>query len=160
MPAVFGITISPPPSNTIDDLRQVFKIYIKCYLSKLRSQFILYPELDKNNRLHFHGKIWRNDIEDYVKDLKILKSWCFIKIEEIKHNTSWDKYISKEWMKTREFFKLKRPLVNCFKPELPNTILKQIRRYNNIHTHKDTLINSVCNPPESQTKEEERITSY
>lgn len=138
MPALFGITISPPPNDSVDDLRKLLKIYIKCYLSKLRSQFLLYPELDKNNRLHFHGKIWRDDIDDYTKDLKILRAWCFIKLEDIRHAPSWDKYISKEWSKTKEYFKLKRPLVNCFKPEIPNDILRQITKYNKLHSQKET----------------------
>lgn len=134
MPALFGITISPPLSEHIDDLKELLKLYIKCYISKIRSQILLYPELDKNNRLHFHGKIWRDDIEDYTKDIKMLKAWCFIKIEDIRHAPSWDKYIAKEWSKTKEYFKLKRPIVNCFKPTIPNNILLQIKKYNKLHS--------------------------
>lgn len=144
MPPPYGITISPP-LNDLDiytgqeGIKRLLKVYIDCYISRLRSQILLYPELDKNNRLHFHGYIWKEDIGFYEHDIKLLKKWCFIKLEDIKLTNRWNKYISKEWHLTKSFLGLKSPLKNCFKHDTKNVnkLLDQIKKYaytNNEHS--------------------------
>lgn len=106
----FAITISPKPVDV--PVIDLIDIYNRHYISKIRVEYVLYPETDLKGRLHFHGIIKRDssNIKDYLWSIKMLENWCFICIKEINNATKWDKYCRKEWKLTKKLLKLKRPL--------------------------------------------------
>lgn len=97
-----ALTISPPDIKHLT----VNKIWIlhKRVLSKVKSKFVLYPELDTNGRLHYHGYIHKEI--NLKEDLELIKSIGYIKVKEITDWNGWITYCSKEWKNTK---KLKTP---------------------------------------------------
>lgn len=115
-----ALTISPPLRLNIKDIFRK-----DCHIfSKLKSNFILYPEFDKTGRLHYHGYVWKseylaNDLELIKESLGFVKTdTVYIDIIEhkildevaIKQVNGWDIYCKKEWHITRKILKLKKPI--------------------------------------------------
>lgn len=109
-----ALTISPPDVKHLS----VDKILIlhKRVLSKVKSTFMLYPELDASGRLHYHGVIQKTI--KLKEDLEKIKQLGFIKVKPISDYSGWMKYCSKEWKITKKAFKInnryliKKPLNN------------------------------------------------
>lgn len=103
-----ALTISPPVQS---DLHLALKKW-NYRLANLKSNFVLYPEIDrnmKNNtlRLHFHGIISIVDAIAYKKDIDYLQSKCFIKVKifddtldsyghKLSNFSKWQRYCKKE----------------------------------------------------------------
>lgn len=143
MPAIrYGITISPPPNNNMKP-KELFNHYNICYLNKLKCGIELYPEFDKDNRLHYHGYIFKTSLKNYEHDIKLLKSWCFIKIEEIKSETKWLKYVRKEWKLTMSYLGLKEPIIKKPKQDI-ETLEEHIKRWEKmLNKINDNISNSI-----------------
>lgn len=93
-----ALTISPPDVKylTIDKLW----LHHKRLLSKIKSKFVLYPELDKTGRLHYHGYIHKEI--SLKEDLEYIKKLGFVKVKDIFDLGEWVKYCSKEWKFTKK----------------------------------------------------------
>lgn len=124
-----ALTISPPDRVTkYDTLRNIYfsdMILIDTVLHRSCSQYIVYPELDIEGRLHYHAKITIKDKIKFYRDTKPkLGKIGYIKIKKL--NTHYDKlrwliYISKEWGVTKEVLEIQDPI---YKKKLRKTKFK------------------------------------
>ncbi len=93
------ITISPPYMGP----NEIEEFHKKIMYIVMRFNFILFPELDDNNRFHYHGIICLyQDIKYTVEQLEACGT--FVLIEKIKNHDNWLKYMSKDFFKHRFIF--------------------------------------------------------
>lgn len=104
-----ALTISPPDIKYMT-IKEILHRHLRL-LSRIASKFILYPELDKVGRLHYHGYIYKSDI-GYKEDLEQLKKIGYIKIKDICNDKGWLKYCRKEWKTTKKLLHRKEPITN------------------------------------------------
>lgn len=107
-----ALTISPKSADI--DVKTLYDIYYKRYISKIKVKFILYPETDLKGRLHYHGVIDRSEdnIKDYNWSVKLLTNWCHICLKEIRSLGNWIKYCKKEFKITKKVLKVKEPITD------------------------------------------------
>ncbi len=109
--SMWSITISPK-YKAIDPvvLHKNFQYSIRKYLNRFSRTYELYPEFDKNSRLHYHG--WFK-VHDKIKmhrtknkiDREIgFTKWDIIRTE--KQYEGWIKYCTKEYDDTQKMIKL------------------------------------------------------
>lgn len=104
-----ALTISPPPNNDVVKAYNKWKIR----LSKLKCNFILYPEIAYNSkenklRLHFHGRINCINKTYFQADIEYLKGFCFIDVKPIVNDYKWYLYCIKELQVTKVSLNLKK----------------------------------------------------
>lgn len=104
-----ALTISPPDIKYMT-IKEILQRHMRV-LSRIKCKFILYPELDKSGRLHYHGYIYKSDI-GYKEDLEVLKKIGYIKIKDINNNKGWLQYCKKEWKTTKKLLYRKEPITN------------------------------------------------
>lgn len=123
----FAITISPPPrlaytknKNQYKNLYMDDKLFIKNIMSYIKvPTYLLYPEFDDKQRLHYHGIINMNYTQ-YVRYMK----WAQFKIPKLgftmlkpiktlNDNLEWIVYMSKNWNITKQILEISRPLMRC-----------------------------------------------
>lgn len=104
-----ALTISPPNIKYMT-VPEIMNKHLR-YLSRMKCKFVLYPELDKTGRLHYHGYIYKSDI-GYKEDLELLKKIGYIKIKDISNNKGWLQYCKKEWKTTRKLLHRREPITN------------------------------------------------
>lgn len=97
----FGITISPPyyPYDSVR-LHHVFTYDIQKILNKISNYYCLYPEFDKNGRLHYHGVINIKDKLGYYKKKYLIDRIGYCKIDPLKSfkdKLRWLVYCTKEY---------------------------------------------------------------
>lgn len=105
-----ALTISPKAYPV--EPHKLLEIFNRNYISKIRVNYILFPELDLKGRLHFHGIIERSkdNIKDYLWSIKFLERWTFICVKEIKNMAKWLQYCKKDWKITKKLIQTKEPL--------------------------------------------------
>lgn len=101
-----ALTLSPPDCKILT-VMEIFNRH-KVKLKQVKSNFVLYPELDLKGRLHYHGTICKTEF--FRDDLKVLEDIGFVKIKPIDHVTGWVKYCRKEWKLTKKILKIKKPI--------------------------------------------------
>lgn len=104
-----ALTISPPDINYMTTL-EILNRHLR-YLSRIKCKFLLYPELDKTGRLHYHGYLYKSDI-NFKQDIEQLKKIGYIKIKDICNDKGWLKYCRKEWKTTKKLLHRKEPITN------------------------------------------------
>lgn len=112
----YAITISPPYKayNSPSFLYNGDKPLITKYLNRFSNHYCIYPELDNNNRLHYHGII---DIKDMIKFRHIKyemdRILGFIKIDKFieknnktkfQHKLTFLIYSMKQWPLNKDYF--------------------------------------------------------
>lgn len=129
-----SITISPPyylEDPTI--LHKAYTIRICKILNQFSDFYILYPEFDKRNRLHYHGTITIKDKIKYHKVLHKLNLIGFTKIDPFKkdftHKLTWLVYCQKHYAEIAEHFSV--------------ITYKSLRRRKQYMAYKDTKRKSI-----------------
>lgn len=110
-----ALTISPPERvNKWNALKSIFindKIFINQQLRKCSKSYYVYPELDDNGRLHYHGTIMVQDMVKWKKSVlpSFKRVLGFTKVKTIvdePNEKKWHEYCSKEWELTQEILGL------------------------------------------------------
>lgn len=110
MAQYYSITISPPPMCKLKPQFEhgTYETTIRQILNKFSKQYIVYPEFDKKDRLHYHGVFRMDDKIAYLKNKYLLfKQIGFTKcdkIEDFENKLRWLIYISKDWGQNKEIF--------------------------------------------------------
>lgn len=113
--AQYAITISPLPRNYTSPIKLYYgDIYrIQRQLNKFSKHYCLYPELDINNRLHYHGIIHIDDMIKFRHIKHIMdKELGFIKIDKFKTFKDKLKYLiysMKQWPENNNYFQ--KPII-------------------------------------------------
>ena len=108
--ASFAITISPPLKTHSSPIKihhgEIYRIQRS--LNKFSHHYCLYPELDNNNRLHYHGIIHIDDMIKYRHTKHIMdKELGFIKIDKFKSFKDKLRYLvysMKQWPENKDYF--------------------------------------------------------
>lgn len=105
---LIALTISPRPrlGDTTFHYDQD-RFLIRKILNRCTDHYLIYPELDKNYRLHYHGVVF---IKDKIKWFKSSKKtlevhFGFIKVEVIptfERHFGWIQYMRKDWWYCQE----------------------------------------------------------
>lgn len=116
-PQFLALTISPPSCllNAIY-LHSELIYYIKRYLNKVSTHWIVYPEFDKNSRLHYHGVLRLDDPIKWHRSVRTLleKTIGFICIKPLLKpidHIAWITYCRKEWPLTKKVLRINRPVI-------------------------------------------------
>lgn len=128
MPKIF-VTISPPqrkgriPHLYLDDI-----VCIVCAMKGIR-RWIIYPELDKKDRLHYHGIINLTDHEYvtfYRKCRPMLEKIGYIqtsRIENFAENLRTVIYCRKQWGEMKDLLQITSPIM----AQRPKDTMKMIQ---------------------------------
>jgi len=110
-----ALTVSPKKVDGMTN-NDLFLFHLN-RMAKIQSPFLLYPELDKTGRLHYHGKLFKTLAMG--EDIEIFKTIGFICIKEPKIDRyefgrvdGWERYCLKSWKSSKKLFKLKNPINN------------------------------------------------
>lgn len=112
---LIALTVSPPyriqgPRYCYNDDMNFLKFIRLC-----SKHFIIYPELSRSSRLHYHGLILISDhIKYHKKIVPALKRMGHVKIDPIRtfaDHLRWLLYIRKEWETSRYVVKAASPLL-------------------------------------------------
>lgn len=128
----YSFTLSPPDRthkyihmHVINPLKHVYKddmLIINHLFKKIKlKEYIIYPELDPQGRLHYHGTLTmtKTQLTRFYKYAKPhLQRIGYVDCSPAKRILEWNIYISKEWPFTKEVLDL------SFKDITPITILK------------------------------------
>lgn len=99
----YALTLSPPARwGDIELMYDADRFLIRRMLNRCTDHYIMYPDMDKNDRLHYHGIVV---VKDYIKWNKETKTrlkahFNFIKVEYISshwRHVTWLLYSKKEW---------------------------------------------------------------
>lgn len=110
-----AITISPPDRTNkytrIEDIYRMDRYTLNKRMRTCSKYFMLYPEVDLQGRLHYHGVIKINDpIKWYKSVLPYIKATLgFVLLKPLnttKDMLKWNIYSSKSWPAMRDIFKL------------------------------------------------------
>ncbi len=116
----FAITISPPPyyGNQFYKQEEDQK-YFKRILKRASKHYLILPEFDKYDRLHYHGLIRvDNKYTWYKSSMNKFKNVGFVKIERLtsfRRHLGWLMYMKKEWF-------INRPLIAHYENQNLNGI--------------------------------------
>lgn len=95
----YSFTMNPLIQYFDDPIRRL-KVFIetKKFLSKFTCiQGVLYNEVSRNGRLHFHGTInIKSSYEFFVYCVPQLQAYCTYEIDELNHPEIWYKYCIKQ----------------------------------------------------------------
>jgi len=113
-----AITISPPLRlvgkghiyKTKSDLYKADKQHIQWCLTDCSKEYFIYPELDKNGRLHYHGIITlHNKVLWHRCSIEEIRALGFIEVKT-DIDAGWIKYCQKEWDHTKEVLQIESPI--------------------------------------------------
>lgn len=99
---IVAITWTPRPSssNVAVDPLNTYLYHIVTYLSEIRhcsKKFLVYPEFNKKQHLHYHGIIWIHDIISFHrKVIPKLQSKGFVLVKN-NPDEGWRNYIKKDY---------------------------------------------------------------
>lgn len=128
-----AITISPPQTDNSPSFDyNTSYIPLLIIMKKCTSQFVLYPEVTEEGRLHYHGIMYVKDEINYYREClpKLRNSYGFVKVRRInghKGKLGWLMYCMKNWALCREIIGTDCPIYR--------------RRVDNKLKHKITPIN-------------------
>lgn len=127
MRKLMTINISPRPVYGVDILKLYdnHKYRIRKALNPCTDHYLIYPELDKNDRLHYHGVViikdpikWYRSCKRKLQDIGFCK---FQKLKNITNQLQWQLYMSKDWGVNQHIFD---------KPILPHRFKRNKRTCN------------------------------
>lgn len=137
------VTISPPPrTGRIPHLYLDDTLHIRLSLKGVK-RWIIYPELDKKDRLHYHGIVSMSDHEYvtfYRRSRPMLEKLGFIqtsKIENLTENLRTILYCQKQWGYMKDLLQVEYPLIAFHPPrkfrklhnEIEDRIVQQTFEY-------------------------------
>lgn len=112
---VVALTFSPPTSNNTPKFDHYnYYMQILKIIKPSTCRFVMYPEIDKSGRLHYHGILHvKDEIRLYKDTFPKLRKMGFIKVKQMKTFMSilgWLTYCMKEWPKTKLVLECDEPI--------------------------------------------------